>query len=256
MYSTSNETWSTGRLMLASHIIQDAGKSPQHKPSAVTSRPFLSGWDQWMGQSPLLWVRFLSVSHQTCRLWPWAVVLFSLILFPFCKLWGLDVAGLRVGVLIVNDWDRSGDVNPNDKAEIQDDLLGSLVADQWAGILLACGERRHAQVRDLVSLGWARWETSTCPTTSRPGLLGSMQQCGTDSSFSPYSGSLVYCRSVKCSCWEKPESFSKCFPRGLSVPGTGIQGEMNCLSLLGSDAGSSRTRCREDMMPERTVQSS
>ena len=37
---------------------------------------------------------------------------------------------LRGGVLIVNDWDRSIDTNKNDKAEIQDDLLGHPKIDQ------------------------------------------------------------------------------------------------------------------------------
>ena len=79
--------------VLASHIIQDPGKGPRHKPSAV-ARPFLSGWDQWMGQSPLLWVRIpkcVPTRPAGCDLELWSFSPWSY--FPFCKLWGLDMAG-------------------------------------------------------------------------------------------------------------------------------------------------------------------
>ena len=196
--------------VLASHIIQDPGKGPRHKPSAV-ARPFLSGWDQWMGQSPLLRVRIpkcVPTRPAGCDLELWSFSPWSY--FPFCKLWGLDMAG---------GWSQRWGPHSEWLGQKQRHELkwqsrnpgwsfrapeGRPVSRNTAG---PGGERWHAQVRDLIS-AWVGRDEKPHPLPPPP-TLNSLAACSSVALTTPlpYSSSLVYCRSVKCSCWEKPGKF-------------------------------------------------
>lgn len=111
----------------------------------------------------------------------------------------------------------------------------------------------HAQVRDC-SLGLGEMGNLILPHHLRLTLVvyGSVALTAPF----PYSGSLVYCRSVKVfmrKAWKVSVNASQGF---ICARNLEFREKMNSLSSLGSNVGSSRTRCREDTMPERTVQSS